>query len=76
MFAFIRNGAKLGYPFLEGIRSAFPLADEYIVALGPSGPDERGQTRQALLSLKEPKLRIINSVWNEAMRVAGFVYSQ
>jgi hypothetical protein len=76
MFTFIRNGAKLGYPFLESIRSALPLADEYIVALGPSDPDEHGQTRQALLSLNEPKLRILDSLWNEGMRVAGFVYGQ
>ncbi len=76
MFTFIRNGAKLGYPFLESIRSALPLADEYIVALGPSDPDEQDQTRQLLLSLKEPKLRLIECVWNEGMRVAGFVYGQ
>lgn len=76
MFTFIRNGAKLGYPFLESIRSALPLADEYIVALGPSDPEEQGQTRQALLSLHEPKLKIVDSVWNEGMRIAGFVYGQ
>jgi hypothetical protein len=76
MFTFIRNGAKLGYPFLESISSALPLADEYIVALGPSDPEEYDQTRKLLLSLKEPKLRLIESVWNEGMRVAGFVYGQ
>lgn len=76
VFTFLRNGAKLGYPFLESIRSALPLADEYVVALGPSDPDEQDQTRQSLLALNEPKLRIVDSVWNEGMRVAGFVYGQ
>ncbi len=76
VFTFLRNGAKLGYPFLESIRSALPLADEYVVALGPSDPEERDQTRQSLLALNEPKLRIVDSVWNEGMRVAGFVYGQ
>ncbi len=76
VFSFLRNGAKLGYPFLESIRSALPLADEYVVALGPSDPEEQDQTRQSLLALNEPKLRIVDSVWNEGMRVAGFVYGQ
>lgn len=76
IFTFLRNGAKLGYPFLESIRSALPLADEYVVALGPSDPDEQGETRRQLLSLGEPKLRIIDAAWNENMRVAGFVYGQ
>jgi hypothetical protein len=76
VFTFLRNGAKLGYPFIESIRSALPLADEYVVALGPSDTDECGETRRLLLSLNEPKLRIIDSVWNEGMRVAGFVYGQ
>jgi hypothetical protein len=76
VFTFLRNGAKLGYPFLESIRSALPLADEYVVALGPSDAEEQDQTRQSLLSLNEPKLRIVDSVWNEGMRVAGFVYGQ
>ena len=76
VFTFLRNGVKLGYPFLESIRSALPLADEFVVALGPSDPDEKDATRQALLTLKEPKLRIVDSVWNEQMKTAGFVYGQ
>jgi len=76
VFTFLRNGAKLGYPFIESIQSALPLADEYVVALGPSDPDENSETRRRLLSLNESKLRIIDSVWNEGMRVAGFVYGQ
>lgn len=76
VFTFLRNGVKLGYPFIESIQSALPLADEYVVALGPSDPDENGETRRRLLSLNEPKLRIIDSVWNEGMRIAGFVYGQ
>jgi hypothetical protein len=76
VFTFLRNGVKLGYPFLESIRSALPIADEFIVALGPSDPDEEDATRQALAALNEPKLRIIDSVWNEQMKTAGFVYGQ
>lgn len=76
VFTFLRNGVKLGYPFLESIRSALPLADEFIVALGRSDEDERGATRDALASLQEPRLRVVDSVWNEQMKRAGFVYGQ
>jgi hypothetical protein len=76
LFTFLRNGSKLGYPFLESIQSALPLADECVVALGPSDPDEADLTRRSLLNLNNPKIRIIDSVWNEGMRQAGFVYGQ
>jgi hypothetical protein len=76
LFTFLRNGVGLGYPFLESIRSALPLADEFVIALGPSDSDEENQTLTQLESLKEPKLRIIPTVWNEQMKTAGFVYGQ
>jgi len=72
LFTFLRNGNRLGYPFLESIQSALPLADEYVIALGPSADG----TKEAIESLKEPKIRIIETTWNENMRVAGFVYGQ
>lgn len=61
---------------MESIQSALPLADEYVIALGESDPDERDETRARITALKEPKIRILDSVWNEGMRVAGFVYGQ
>jgi hypothetical protein len=76
LFTFLRNGVKLGYPFIESIRSALPLADEFVIALGPSDPDEQDQTLAQLKALQEPKLRIIPTVWNEQMKTAGFVYGQ
>ena len=76
VFTFLRNGAKLGYPFRESILSALPLADEYVVALGPSDSEERDETRRILMSINDPKLKIIDSVWNERMCVDGFVYGQ
>jgi hypothetical protein len=37
----LRNGQKLGYPFVESIRSIVPIVDEFVVALGPceDGPE-------------------------------------
>jgi hypothetical protein len=72
LFTFLRNGVSLGYPFIESIRSALPLADEYVIALGPS----HDGTREALQAIGDARIRIIDSDWNEAMRVAGFVYGQ
>jgi hypothetical protein len=31
-FTFLRNGQKLGYPFVASIRSILPIVDEFVVA--------------------------------------------
>lgn len=73
-FTFIRNGTKLGYPFIESIRSALPIVDEFVVALGPSEDD----TKDRLLALASGegrgKVRILESAWNTAAP-RGFVYA-
>ena len=71
-FTFLRDARRLGYPFEESIRSVLPVCDEFVIALG-AGQDD---TRERLLAMNEPKLRIIDTVWNEAMRSRGFVYGQ
>lgn len=75
-FTFLRNGQKLGYPFVESIRSILPIVDEYIVALGPSDD----QTEERLRAIGDPKIRILSTQWNECIRndysIKGFVYGQ
>ena len=75
-FTFLRNGRKLGYPFVESIRSILPIVDEYVVALGPSDDG----TEESLRGIGDPKIRIIPTQWNERIRndysVKGFVYGQ
>jgi glycosyltransferase involved in cell wall biosynthesis len=71
-FTFIRNGNLLGYPFVQSIQSALPICDEFIVAVGESDDD----TLQALQAINDPKLRIIQTTWNEKMADRGFVYGQ
>lgn len=75
-FTFLRNGQKLGYPFVASIRSLLPLVDEFIIALGPCSDD----TEQMVRAIGDPKIRIIPTTWNEKMRgdysVGGFVYGQ
>jgi hypothetical protein len=75
-FTFLRNGQKLGYPFIESIRSVLPIVDEFIVALGPCDDD----TEKMLRDIGDAKIKIISTQWNEKMRsdysIKGFVYGQ
>jgi hypothetical protein len=75
-FTFLRNGQKLGYPFVESIRSVLPLVDEFVIALGPCQDD----TENFLREIGDPKIRIIPTHWNERMRsdysIKGFVFGQ
>ena len=71
-FSFIRDGIRLGYPFEESIRSALPICDEFVVAVGESADG----TLERLHAMNEPKVRIIPTRWNENVRTHGFVYAQ
>ena len=71
-FTFIRNGTKLKYPFVESIRSALPLCDEFIVAVG----DGQDDTRERVLAIGDPRIRIIDTVWNSNMHRQNFVHAQ
>jgi len=71
-FTFIRNGVELGFPFEASIRSILPLVDEFVVVVGKSNDD----TLQRIQDLQDPKIRIIESIWNERMADRGFVYAQ
>ncbi len=71
-FTFIRNGVTLGYPFLESIRSALPLVDDFVVAMGDSTD---GTTEHLVgLAAAEPKVRLIPMTWN-TQAPAAFVYA-
>ena len=69
--SFLNNGNMLGYPFIESIRSALELVDEFVIAVGP-GTDG---TREAIEDIDDPRIRIIDTTWApDGPR--GFVYSQ
>jgi hypothetical protein len=71
-FTFIRNGVELGFPFEASIRSLLPLVDEFVIAVGQG----RDDSLQRLRALDDPKIKIIETVWNERMAERGFVYAQ
>jgi glycosyltransferase involved in cell wall biosynthesis len=73
-FTFLKNGVRLGYPFLESIRSILPLVDEFVVALGECD-DETPQRLQELgKSEAKGKLRVIDMTWN-TRAPSGYVYA-
>ena len=57
---------------LRSICSLLPLVDEYVIAVG-QGQDE---TLSRIVAIGDPKIRVIETVWNENMRDRGFVYGQ
>ncbi|GAB4320897.1 MAG: hypothetical protein Kow00127_13220 [Bacteroidales bacterium] len=67
-FTFIRNAIKLDYPVVESIRSILPVCDEVVVAVGNSEDDTR-----ELISNIDPKVRIIDTVWDDSLREGGRV---
>ena len=71
-FTFIKNGQILGYPFLQSIRSILSIVDEFVINVGESEDD----TLEMIHSIKDKKIRIIESKWNDGMRDRGYVYGQ
>ena len=70
-FTFIRNGIDLGYPFVPSIRSLLPLCDEVIVNV----PRSTDGTLDAIRAIDDPKIRIIESHWDDTQRKGGLLLS-
>ncbi len=68
-FTFVRNAIKFDYPVVESITSILPLCDEFVVAVGNS---EDG-TRRLIESIASPKIRIIDTTWDDNLREGGKV---
>src|SRR6185503_6486639 len=70
-FTFIRNAIKNDYPVVEAITSILPVCDEFIVALGNS----EDETEKLIKNINSPKIKIINTVWDDALRDGGAVFA-
>jgi hypothetical protein len=70
-FSFVKNGAKLYYPIIEAIQSILPICDEFIVAVGKG--DEDDNTREQIEAIGDPKIQIIDTVWNEKYFKKGII---
>jgi hypothetical protein len=70
-FTFIRNGVTLGYPFVPSIRSLLPLCDEVVVNVPHSTDDTLDRVR----AIGDPRIRILETEWDEAQRTSGLALS-
>jgi len=68
-FSIVRNAIKFDYPILEAIQSVLPLCDEFIIAVGQSEDDTMGLIK----SIGSPKIRIIETIWDDSLRAGGQV---
>jgi glycosyltransferase involved in cell wall biosynthesis len=69
---YIRNGITYDYPFVESIKSALPIVDEYIVVTG----DSNDGTREAITAIGSNKIKIIDTIWDENLRIGGKIFAQ
>lgn len=71
-FTFCRNAVKYDYPVTESIRSVLPICDEVVVNVGRCDDG----TLDVIRSIGDPKIKIVESVWDETLRKDGLIYSQ
>jgi len=70
-FSFVRNAVQLYYPVVESICSVLPICDEFVVAAG----DSTDGTTELIRSINDPKLKIIETVWDKSL-VSGVSNAQ
>jgi hypothetical protein len=68
-FTIIRNAVQFDYPVVEAITSILPICDEFIVAVG----DSNDETKQLILNIQSPKIKIIDTIWDETNRTNGSI---
>ena len=66
-FTIIKNAVINDYPIVEAIRSILPVVDEMVVSIGKSEDD----TESLIRSIQDPKIKIVNSEWDPALRQGG-----
>ncbi len=71
-FTIIRDGVRLGYPFEQAIHSILPMVDELVVAVGDCSDD----TRERIKGIDFPNVRIIDTVWDPAIRAGGKIMAE
>jgi hypothetical protein len=74
-FSIIKNGRRLGYPFVESLRSLAPLVDELVVAHGDSNDGTR-EDLEKLVKAVPCELRIIDSPWDPQSQKGGLELSR
>lgn len=70
-FTFICNAVINDYPIVEAITSILPICDEFVVAVGKSDDE----TLALILQIESPKIRIIETVWDNSIREGGRTFA-
>ncbi len=70
-FTFIRNAEKFDFPVEEAITSVLPICDSFVVAVGNS----EDNTRQIIQNISPEKIKIVDTVWDESLKMGGAVYA-
>ena len=68
-FTFVKNAIKFDYPIIEAIQSILPICDLLIVAIG----DSEDGTLALIQSIDNPKIKIIETIWDDSLREGGRV---
>ncbi|HZV70912.1 MAG TPA: glycosyltransferase family 2 protein [Saprospiraceae bacterium] len=68
-FTFIKDALIYDYPVVEAILSILPVCDEMVVAVGKS----RDDTIDLIKQMGSPKIRIVETEWDESLREGGAV---
>ncbi len=71
-FTFIRNAVINDYPIVEAITSILPICDEFVIAHGNSDDN----TLELLKNINSPKIRIIDTIWDESLREGGRTFAE
>ena len=71
-FTYVRNGIKMGYPFIASINSLLPIVNKLFVVVGNSDDG----TREAVVNLANDKICIVDSVWEEEKRKNGEIFRE
>jgi hypothetical protein len=68
-FTIARNVVKADYPLREAVYSILPLCDEMVIAVGKSDDG----TLEFVKGFNSPKIRIVETVWDDTLREGGKV---
>lgn len=69
-FSIVKNGSRLGFPFVQSLLSLAPIVDEIIVAHGDSDDDTRERLQELKNQIAVP-LQIIESPWDASNTAGG-----
>ena len=71
-FTFIKDALTYDYPIVEAIESILPMCTHFVVAVGKSSD----QTLALIKSIASPKIKIIETIWDETLKENGEVLAK